>query len=53
MQPLLDLAHLDERLLRDGQRLHQHGHIAQLARHRVQVVPLFHDELGHEAVQIP
>ena len=51
MQPLLDFAHLDQRLLRDGQRLHQHRHIPQFPGHRVQVMPVLDHELGHESVQ--
>jgi hypothetical protein len=50
-EPLLQLPELDEGLLRDGERLHQDGHVAEARRHHVHVAGVVHHELGHETVR--
>src|SRR5207244_8407782 len=50
-KPLLHLAHLDQRLLRDGERLDQHPDVAQRPRDDVHVALVVHHRLRHEAVQ--
>jgi len=49
-QPLLHTRKLLQRFLGDGQRLHQHCDVAQLARDHAEVALLFHHELRHVAV---
>src|SRR5262249_41877248 len=49
-QTRLDLPDLRERLLGDGQWLHENRHVAQLARHDVHILLVVNNVLGHEAV---
>ena len=50
VQPRLDGGHLGERLLRHGQGFDQHGHVAQLRRHEIEMLLILDKELGHVAV---
>src|SRR5438552_2553583 len=50
-QPLLDLAHLGQRLLRDCQRLDEDSDVAQRPRDDVHVALVVDHRLGHEAVE--
>ena len=50
-QPLLDLAHLDQRFLRDRQRLDEDSDVAQRPRDNVHVALVVDHRLGHEAVE--
>ena len=49
-EALLDFPNLREALFGTGQRLGQHGEVAQLLRHDDEVLFVVHEELGHVAV---
>ena len=49
-QSILDVAHLHQRLLGDGERLDENAHLAQRPRHGDHVPALVDHPLGHEAV---
>src|SRR5947209_3987639 len=51
-QSLLNLPQLRERFLGNCQRLHQNGYIPQFAWDDIQIMFIFHHELGHVTVAL-
>ena len=49
-ETLLDLPDLGESFLGDRQRFYQHGDVTQFFRHRVHILFVIDNELGHKTV---